>query len=180
LDSGYVIAGCTNSFGSGNDDVWIIKTNNKGDTLWTKTIDGESSDCGRSIQQTTDRGYIVTGYTNPPGSDNSDVWIIKLKSDIVGMDEDVAEAPEFYNVSQNYPNPFNPTTKIKYSIPQLSNVVIKVFDILGNEIETLVNDEKPAGIYEITWNAEKFPSGVYFYQIKAGNFIQTKKMILLK
>jgi hypothetical protein len=83
-------------------------------------------------------------------------------------------------LSQNYPNPFNPTTKIKYSIQQTSNVIIKVFDILGNEIEILVDEEKPAGIYEITWYAEIIPSGIYFYQLTAGNFIQTKKMILLK
>ena len=85
-----------------------------------------------------------------------------------------------FDLSQNYPNPFNPTTKIKYSIQQTSNVIIKVFDILGNEIEILVDEEKPAGIYEITWYAEIIPSGIYFYQLTAGNFIQTKKMVLLK
>ena len=60
------------------------------------------------------------------------------------------------------------------------NVVFKVFDVLGNEIETLVNEEKPAGTYEITWYAEQLPSGVYFYQLKAGSFVETKKMLLLK
>ncbi len=84
-----------------------------------------------------------------------------------------------YSLSNNYPNPFNPSTKIKYSIPQSSNVTIKVFDILGNEIETLVNEEKPVGSYEITWYAANLPSGVYFYTINAGSFIETKKMILL-
>ena len=85
-----------------------------------------------------------------------------------------------YFISQNFPNPFNPATKIKYSIPQLSKVVIKVFDILGNEIETLVNEEKQTGTYEITWYAEGLPSGVYFYQLQAGDLIQTKKMVLMK
>ena len=73
-----------------------------------------------------------------------------------------------------------PSTKIKYSIPQSSNVIIKVFDILGNEIETLVNEEKPSGAYEITWYAANLPSGVYFYKINSGSFVETKKMILLK
>ena len=90
-----------------------------------------------------------------------------------------AELNEF-NLSQNYPNPFNSTTKITYSIPQTSNVVIKVFDILGNEIETLVSEEKQTGTYEITWYAEGLPSGVYFYRLQAGSFVETKKMILLK
>jgi len=93
-----------------------------------------------------------------------------------------------YGLSNNYPNPFNPSTKINYQIPELSFIIIKVFDILGNEIETLVDEEKPAGIYELTWNAANLPSGVYFYQLKAVDpstgsgqaFIQTRKMILLK
>jgi hypothetical protein len=88
--------------------------------------------------------------------------------------------PNLFSLSQNFPNPFNPSTKIKYSVPQTSNVVIKVFDILSNEIETLVNEEKPSGTYEITWYAKQFPSGVYFYQLKAGSFVETKKMVLLK
>ncbi|HSW56571.1 MAG TPA: T9SS type A sorting domain-containing protein [Ignavibacteriaceae bacterium] len=90
-------------------------------------------------------------------------------------------------LEQNYPNPFNPSTRIKYSVPFVEThrdasllVTLKVFDILGNEIETLVNEEKAAGAYEITWYAEGLPSGIYFYQLKAGEFIQTMKMILLK
>ena len=88
--------------------------------------------------------------------------------------------PTQFALEQNYPNPFNPSTKIQYSVPQTSQVQIKVFDVLGNEIETLVNEEKPTGTYELTWNAANLPSGVYFYQIKAGSFIETKKMILIK
>jgi hypothetical protein len=85
-----------------------------------------------------------------------------------------------YRLYQNFPNPCNPSTKIKYSIPQSSNVVIKVFDILGNEIETLVNDEKQTGTYKITWYAENLPSGIYFYRLQAGDFVETKKMVLMK
>ena len=89
---------------------------------------------------------------------------------------------------QNYPNPFNPTTKIKYSIPAVTlrqaqsdiSVTLKVYDVLGNEIETLVNEEKTAGSHEVTWFAEKIPSGVYFYQLRVGELTQTKKMILMK
>ena len=85
---------------------------------------------------------------------------------------------------QNYPNPFNPTTTIKYSIPKLSFVTIKIYDVLGSEAATLVNEEKPAGTYELNWNASStaggLPSGVYFYRLSAGNYVETKKMILLK
>jgi len=88
--------------------------------------------------------------------------------------------PDQYTLEQNYPNPFNPSTKIRYSIPQSSNVIIKIFDILGNEIETLVNEEKPVGTYKLTWNAVNLPSGIYFCHLRAGDFISTKKMVLLK
>ena len=89
------------------------------------------------------------------------------------------ENPSTFRLFQNYPNPFNPSTTIKYSIPHIENVTIKIYDVLGREAKTLVNEEKPAGVYEINWNASKLSSGVYFYQLKAGEFIQTKKMILL-
>ena len=85
-----------------------------------------------------------------------------------------------FALQQNYPNPFNPSTKIKYSIPQSSNVLIKVYDVLGSEVETLVNEEKPIGTYELNWNAANLPSGVYLYRLQAGDFVQTRKMILLR
>jgi len=88
--------------------------------------------------------------------------------------------PTEFLLTQNFPNPFNPSTTFKLQIPELSLATIKIYDILGNEIETLVNEEKPAGTYEITWHAANLPSGVYFYQLKADNYIETKKMILLK
>ncbi|MFH1198322.1 MAG: T9SS type A sorting domain-containing protein, partial [bacterium] len=93
-----------------------------------------------------------------------------------------------FQLSQNYPNPFNPTTKIKYTIPavetgyipSLRNVTLKVYDVLGREITTLVNEYKSPGTYEIEFYGSKLPSGVYFYQLRAGEFNQTKKMILLE
>jgi len=99
---------------------------------------------------------------------------------IVTSLEDDKYLPVSYKLYQNYPNPFNPNTTIKYQIPELIFVNLKAYDVLGNEIETLVNEEKQTGTYEITWYAENLPSGIYFYQLKAGNFIETKKMILLK
>ncbi|NNG26439.1 MAG: T9SS type A sorting domain-containing protein, partial [Ignavibacteriaceae bacterium] len=85
-----------------------------------------------------------------------------------------------YKLSQNYPNPFNPRTKIKYQIPELSFVTLKIYDVLGNKVATLFNEEKPAGSYEIEFNVANLTSGIYFYQLRTVNFIGTKKMILLK
>jgi Secretion system C-terminal sorting domain len=102
--------------------------------------------------------------------------------------EDEFETPNSFYLSQNYPNPFNPTTKIKYFIPyvetrhasSLQTVTLKVYDLLGREVATLVNEEKPAGEYEVEFNAANLPSGVYFYQLKAGELAQTMKMVYLK
>ena len=88
--------------------------------------------------------------------------------------------PLKFSLLQNYPNPFNPTTKIKYQIPEISFIILKIYDILGNEVKTLANEEKPAGTYEVEWNAGDFPSGIYFYQLKSNDFVETKKMILIK
>ena len=88
--------------------------------------------------------------------------------------------PKDYLLSQNWPNPFNNSCAIIYSIPKSSQVTLKIFNTLGEELEILVNEEKPAGNYELNWNAANLPSGVYFYRLKAGEFVQTRKMILLK
>jgi hypothetical protein len=88
--------------------------------------------------------------------------------------------PEQFILFQNYPNPFNPITTIKYSVPKTSNVNLTVYNVLGKEIITLVNEEKIQGTYEVQFNGKNTSSGVYFYVMKAGNFIGTKKLILLK
>ena len=93
---------------------------------------------------------------------------------------EVKVIPTEYLLSQNYPNPFNSSSIIKYSIPKSSQVTLKIFNTLGEELETLVNEEKPVGTYEVNWNAANLPSGVYFYRLQAGEFVQTRKMILLK
>jgi hypothetical protein len=94
--------------------------------------------------------------------------------------EKIVIEPSRYNLKQNYPNPFNPSTTIKYQIPELSFVTLIVYDVLGNEVATLVNEEKPLGNYEVEFNAINLPSGIYFYRLQAGNFVETKKMILMK
>jgi hypothetical protein len=92
-----------------------------------------------------------------------------------------------YVLYQNYPNPFNPATRIKFTIPAValsgvegSLVKLKIYDILGSEVATLINEDKSAGSYEIIFDGSTLPSGVYFYQLRAGRFVETKKMILLK
>ncbi|MEO8513773.1 MAG: T9SS type A sorting domain-containing protein, partial [Ignavibacteria bacterium] len=90
------------------------------------------------------------------------------------------EAPNQFSLSQNYPNPFNPTTNIKFAIPNSEFVKLIVYDIPGREVEMLVNENLNAGTYNADWNAASFSSGVYFYKLHAGEFTETKKMVLVK
>ena len=148
-------------------------------------MDGQSNVGSRCIAIGSDN--IVHIVFAAPGSriegdSNYELYYITFPiehSTLVGDPQNI-QIPRVFALQQNYPNPFNPSTNIRYSIPQSSNVVIKVFDILGNEIETLVNEEKPVGSYEVDFNASELSSGIYFYKLQAGEFIQTKKMIILK
>lgn len=103
-----------------------------------------------------------------------------IQGTISGIDEQHLQNPLDFTLFQNYPNPFNPTTKIEYQILELSFVTLKVYDVLGNEVETIVDEEKTAGSYEVVFDGSGLTSGIYFYQFEAGNFVETKKMILLK
>ncbi len=98
----------------------------------------------------------------------------------VGVEKIENLLPSVYQLEQNYPNPFNPTTKIRYSIPENSFVTLKVFNLLGEEIEILVNREQSAGVYEATFDATKLSSGIYFYTLSTKNFSLTKKMLLVR
>jgi len=141
-------------------------------------VNWENEKSGTIIQQGT---FTYTGnlISIPEVKIFKDSSRLKVFYTPVSVDEQML-LPKHFALEQNYPNPFNGTSIIKYSVPQSSNVEIIVFDILGNEIETLVNEEKQTGTYEITWYAENLPSGVYFYRLQAGSFIETKKMILLR
>jgi len=88
--------------------------------------------------------------------------------------------PEIFKLSQNYPNPFNPITTISYQIPENSPVTLKIYNLAGREIATLINENQSVGIYTVEWNAEGLPSGMYIYQLKAGSFSQTRKLIQQK
>ena len=85
-----------------------------------------------------------------------------------------------FNLEQNYPNPFNPSTTIKFSVPTSEFVTLKVYDVIGNEITTLVNEQRAPGTYEVRFDAGSLASGVYVYKLQAGSFIQTRKLMLMK
>jgi len=291
-DGGYIVLGYTLSFGAGGDDFYLVKTDANGNEQWNKTFGGSASDVGFFVRQTNDGGLILTGHTLSFSAGVHDVWLIKTDNIIpvelisfsaqadeynvkltwltatetnnsgfeiqrtsplpspyqgegseagrgwesIGFvpgfgisteihhysfnDESVQSGnyqyrlkqidfdgsfeysniievcinvPAIFSLEQNYPNPFNPTTKIKFTIPTPPEssplikgrtkegfVTLKVYDILGNEVVTLVNEQKPAGTYNVEFVGTGLPSGVYFYQLKAGDYLNTKKMVLLK
>ncbi|HMN48448.1 MAG TPA: T9SS type A sorting domain-containing protein [Ignavibacteriaceae bacterium] len=143
-------------------------------TLW---ITGDVPDTAYIVFQITN---TTSGFPHAGSSFIIDDLSWGTATDV----SDEKQTPTEFSLAQNYPNPFNPSTKIRYSIPDvgsgLAQTVLKVYDILGNEVATLVNEEKPAGVYEVTFDASELSSGIYFYKISAGSFNETKKMILLR
>jgi len=124
---------------------------------------------------------IFPGYFNLKVEVMSNGWPFWVDSTkvITGVNQEIV-IPSAFNLEQNYPNPFNPTTTIGFGIMEKGNVRLSVLNILGEEIKVLLNEEKEAGYHSIEFDASDLPSGVYFYQLKAGEFVQTKKMILLR
>ena len=148
----------------------------------------------RCIQPLSNGNILFTGDANyrinyPIGQGPIDIWVIMADSllnfpdSLIGIRKINSEMPTQYKLYQNYPNPFNPTTKIRFSIPfKKGDVFVKlvIYDVLGREVKKLVNEQLKPGIYEINWNGSKFASGLYFCRLITDNFIETKKLILLK
>ena len=165
-------------------------TNNNGDSL----VELSEKALAFDTDNYPDGDYrIIIEVYDEAGNSDADSMDVKFKNGNPVETENESGKIYSFNLKQNYPNPFNPSTTIKFTIPsnvkgRMSNVTLKVYDVLGNEIVTLVNEEKPAGNYEVEFDGNGLPSGVYFYQLRVGGpetssgqaMIQTKKMILIK
>ncbi|MCZ6819014.1 MAG: T9SS type A sorting domain-containing protein, partial [Calditrichaeota bacterium] len=141
------------------------------------------------VPETIGRFSRIYAVLDPDGtmpeiheSNNKGWTVLEVKDGLpTSVDENrEAQIPIDFRLEQNYPNPFNPATTISYSLPKDSNVKLTVFDILGREVEVLVNRRQPAGQYRLSFEASRFPSGLYFYRIAAGGFQETRKMLLVK
>lgn len=106
-------------------------------------------------------------------------WYVYQQTTITDV-EDEETIPTVFKLEQNYPNPFNPSTIIKFAVPERSNVIIKIYNITGEEVHTLVNEEKERGWYEIKFNSNGLASGIYLYRMQAGSYVNIKKMMLMK
>jgi hypothetical protein len=157
----------------------IMRTTNGGEN-WVVQISGSGTMLTDVSFTDINTGTVVGNYGTILKTINGGI-ITELEENA----ENYSKPPENFLLKQNYPNPFNPTTKIKFEIPDQARndnalVTLKVYDILGREVAILVNEEKPAGEYEVEFDGADLPSGIYFYQLKTSNYSETKKMVLLK
>ncbi len=170
------------------DNFWLMKLSSLGDTLWVRKWGGPDNDDMFSVIPTSDGGIIAVGWRDAnsvpwkgdiPGP--ADVWVIK--TDDEGLITSVERSPLHFKevvLQQNYPNPFNPSTTIRFSLPQREQVMLKIFDVLGREVATLVDEELNAGEHFITFGAAELASGVYFYRLSTPTFSQTKSFEVVK
>ena len=188
-DSGFIVAGETQSFGAGGGDVWLIRTDATGDTLWTQTYGGSDYDGGYSVQQTYDDGFIVAGMTQSFGTGSADVWLIK--TDSLGNTAPLAVThprhgqSERFTLHPAYPNPFNPMTTIHYELPVQAELTLTIYDILGREVARLVDSMQPTGYHQALWNGQdhagrEVPTGIYIARVVTPAYTKSNKMVLLK
>ena len=159
---------CTIRYNSAGVEQWVARYNGPGngdDEAYSIALDGAGN-------------VYVTGWSYGSGT-YEDYCTIKY-SQGVGIKKISTEIPSLFSLSQNYPNPFNPITKIRFDLPKNVNVKLTIYDMLGREVETIVNEQLNAGSYEVNWDGTKYTSGVYYYRLNAGEFVETKKMILVK
>ena len=164
--------------GIGNTDGLIVMADVNGDTIWTRCLcssGGINSSAGiNSVIQTCDSGYIASGIYQ------HNIFISKVAPSVTALKQSDNNVTQSFALSQNYPNPFNPSTTIEFDLPKTSEVNLKIFNILGEEVTTLVSDRLSAGSYSYEWDASKLASGVYLYRLQAGNYVETRKMVLMK
>ena len=191
-NGGYYILGSTSVYpgSAGQDDLWLLKTDEDGDTLWTEIIGGEYWDYGQSIIELDNGELILAGttdsYTDYPNNPyDTDAWLISYTPEIMNViDADLGSYSD-YKLYTAYPNPFNLATTLRYDLPVDGLVNITIYDMKGRVVRTLLNREQTAGTILIQWNATNdagtpASAGLYLYVIQTDDFWQTKKMVLLK
>lgn len=188
-DGGFIIVGET-TYDSFDRDIYLIKLNEEGNYQWSSAIGSnlggigdEKHYRGNDVSETSDGGYIITGFKEVwigPFDEYQNLCLLKVNDGT-----SVNEIPYDYALMQNYPNPFNRITQIKFQIPKRGRVTLAIYDLLGKEVITLLNEEKERGIYTVSWdgkdkNSMNVSSGIYLYQLRMGTYSQCRKMILIK
>ncbi len=181
-DGGYIVVGGGTSDFYG--DIYLIKTDSLGDTLWTRTYGGsEGADAGFSVQYTTDGGYIVVGYTCSSNIENADVYLIKIKPEGSGIEEEIITG--LFSLSPADPNPFTTKTTIRYELVREIDLRISVFNMLGQKVRNLHSGKQSSGIHSVSWDGtgntgEKLSSGIYFLKIEAEEKEASRKVMFVR
>jgi hypothetical protein len=157
----------------GSPSQQILRTTNGG-IDWVEQFRGGGEKLYDVFFTDYDNGFVVGDYGTILSTSNGGGIIVNIDPKYEGL------IKKSYSLSQNYPNPFNPSTTIKYSLAQTGRVTLSIYDLLGREVVKLIDEEKPAGEYETKWNASSHPSGVYFLRMQAGEFGETRKLLLMK
>jgi predicted secreted protein len=189
-DSGYIICGGSRSYSQGDWDIYVIKTNPHGDSLWALTYGGSNTHFANSVIELKEGGYLLAGSTYSFGAGDKDIILMKLDS--LGNMALLTDIPEPYSVkhdnfilSQNYPNPFNPETHIQFGLTQKMKVELMIYNVLGQQVKKLINQDMPPGEHEIIWDGKndagnKVNTGIYFYRLQAGYYVKSRKMVLMQ
>ncbi len=192
-DGGFLLGGVTESFGAGKIDIQVLRVDRSGWKIWAGTYGGGGSDYCRSMSLINNRDVVVVGHTWSFSSGGSDMYVLKVQGDALTDVQlvDTPTLPQDYSLGANYPNPFNPETTIPFELSRATRVTVGIYNILGQRLTTLVDEQLSAGSYTVQWDGKSdsnrsAASGVYFYRLSAasGNnvpvAIATRKMILLK
>ena len=174
-------------------NIFAQRVNGSGQTVWSNATYGSAGNPvsttpstfqGGPVIVSDDAGGAIVAWHDSRASSfggPSDIYAHHIGSNgLTKVNKQVTGVATEYTLSQNYPNPFNPSTQIQFSIARAGLVTLKVYDLLGKEVATLIHQELTPSTYSVTWNASNVASGAYFYRIESGSFVQTRKLLLMK
>jgi len=175
IDGGYIVVGETWSYGSGETDIYLIKTTSTGDSLWTQVYGGADYDRGYSVQQTSDNGYIITGHTQSFGPGDTDVYLIKTDVNGVAVEETIISTPNNFSYSIN--NISNNNIALQFSLKESCNLEFNIYDASGRYVSTPIIGNYQAGVYNVNFTTDV--KGIYFFNLTTNKFSENGKFIVI-
>jgi hypothetical protein len=165
-------------------DVYVARSTDGGDTFQNVKVSTSTSNLnywqGDYIGISAYNNIVRPVWSKALGSFNIEMWTAIIDTFVIGIKKIDENVPLNFTLHQNFPNPFNPVTIISYQLPISSHVKLFIYDVLGKEIDVLVNEKQSAGTYQVEWDGSNFPSGIYFYKLTTSEFAETRKMVLVK